>query len=91
MQTILEFRGTLKGSGEVKTQRVPMDKQEVLQDPIKTLMYIQSVLVQLGVGGMVHKEGDEMVLTPGENFSEIRCSVPSIVIATPGEDIDPGR
>jgi len=85
MTTVLEFRGKLKSDGSIKIQRIPLDKQEILNDPIKLHMAIQSALVQLGVGGMVHKEGDDLVLTPGEKFDEIRCTIPSILLASPGD------
>ena len=83
MQVMLEFHGILKKDGSEIIQTVPCDNPAVLQDPKKLQLTIQQTLVTLGIGGLVHKDGNRMRLRPGELFSEIWCEIPSIIIASP--------
>ena len=91
MQTILLYEGKLKDSDMVLEQRIPISDQSVLQDPAKLVFTIQQQLVTLGIGGMVHKVGNRMVLTPGARFENIWCEIPSIMLASPGDSIATGR
>lgn len=85
MQTILTFFGKLKTDGTVIEQRIPQNDPDILGDRFKLIMFIQAALVQLGIGGMVHKDGNTMRLIPGANFETIWCDIPSIIIASPNE------
>lgn len=85
MEAVLEFCGKLKDTGEILIQRIPIANQEILQNPAEMAKAIQGILVQLGIGGMVHKDGNVMRLTPASRFESIWCEIPSIVIANAGE------
>jgi hypothetical protein len=85
MQTTLIFSGKLKADGTLVEQRIPVSDPDILGDRFKLMMFIQAALVQLGVGGMVHKDGNTMKLIPGANFETIWCDIPSIIIASPNE------
>lgn len=87
MQTILLFQGKLIGTGEILEQRIPVSDPSILQDRVRLLLTIQNHLVTLGIGGMVHKVGDRMTITPGARFENIWCDVPNIVIASPGDEV----
>lgn len=82
MQTILVFKGRLKDSIEVIEQRVPITSPDILESPAKLVFTIQKMLVELGLGGMVHKRDNTMTLIPGARFHEIWCEIPNIVIAS---------
>jgi hypothetical protein len=87
MQAILEFHGILKKDGSEIIQQIPCDNPAILQDRVKLTLHIQNLLVTLGIGGMVHKDGNRMRLRPGELFAEIWCEVPSIILADSGQTI----
>jgi hypothetical protein len=84
VQVTLLFQGKLKKDGSIVEQRLPLNDPEILSDPRKLQLTIQQMLVTLGIGGMVHKDGNVMRLKPGELFEEMWCEIPSIIIATPG-------
>ncbi len=89
MQVTLVFYGKLKKDGSVVEQHIPVDNPAILGDRVKLMQTIQQTLVTLGIGGMVHKDGNTMRLKPGELFEEMWCEIPSILLASPGEPIAP--
>lgn len=88
MQVMLNFKGSLKKDGSIIEQNIPLQDPSILQDPVKLQLTIQQMLVTLGIGGMVHKDGNTIRLKPGENFDEIWCEIPSIILAAPGSTIN---
>ena len=77
MQTTLIFRGKLKDTGEIVEHLAPVTSQEILQDPRKLDLLIQNTLFQLGAFGIVRREGNTLILTPGSRFEEISCVIVS--------------
>lgn len=86
MQTLLIFYGMLKANDEIITQRVPCSDIRVMNDPTLLPIWIQEQLVRLGIGGMVHRVEDRLILTPGECFKNIWCDIPKIILADAGTE-----
>ena len=87
MQVVLTFYGRLKKDGSILEQHIPLLDPTIVQDPLKLQVTIQQMLVSLGIGGLVHKDGSTMRLKPGELFEEMWCEIPSIILASPGSSV----
>ena len=69
---------TLKNKTIAITVPISEDK---LKDTVALRVAIQSVLVQLYMGGIPVQEGSRVRLIPPDRIHEIFCDIPSILIA----------